>query len=203
MRGTTGSIGLIIFLLTHFNVFCQGHENWISKISTVEDALRYASKHKDVLVSFVNSEKDVFLFDSIDTSNLSSHVGQSSTLFGRTTKFLKDTMITMVDIQVILFDTAAMPSETIDVLKPQMLKRIHEGEKFWDLKKKYAHTSTSFISGPEIVQDVLIKYNVNVEYAQAGAIYEFNVGGRQGIIIVNIAAHKVPAFYAISYNSGT
>lgn len=179
----------------------QGHDGWISRISTVEDAKTYASKHKDVIVSFVNYEKDPFLFDEVDTSRMEEQVGKSHTLFGRTTKFLKDTSLLMVDLQLIEFDTSTA-EETTNVLHGQILKKLRDGESYWSLKKKYAHTSTSFTSGPELVDEILVKYQVDLHNSMPGAIYESNLKGRKVILIVNKVAHEVPGFYAISYNSG-
>ena len=191
----------INFIVFTVSAFSQGHESWITRISTVEDANIYASKHSDVIVSFVNLEKDLFLFDGIDTANLAQHVGESQTLFGRTTKFLEDTSILMIDLQFIEFDTSSSSEETVNVLHSQILQRLREGESFWTLKKKYAHTSTAFSSGPELVDEVMNNYQLDLHNAEPGGIYEYTKAGRRGIIVVNKGAHKVPGFYAVSFNS--
>lgn len=192
----------ILFGQFIFWSFSQGHEEWMEKINTVEDARLYASKHRDVLVSFVNQEKDRFLFDDIDTSNMQQYVGQSSTLFGRTTKLLKDTSVLMVDIQLIEFDVNASSEEASSVLRSQMLKKLREGESFWELKSLYAHTSAKFTSGPELIDDIRKRFNLDLQHSGSGSIYE--VTERQGtrcILILSVSSHKVPAFYAISFNS--
>jgi len=85
-----------------------------------------------------------------------------------------------------------------------MKKRIVKGETYWDLKKKYGHTSAIFSSGPELVSTVLKLYGVDVTYTEKEQVIDWSAEGKTnkiGMLIIDKVPHLVPAFYAISYNS--
>ncbi len=198
MRGILFTCFICFVSLT----YAQGHDDWIAKINTIEDAKKYAKKHSDVIVSYVNAEKDRFLFDKVNTEDMEGHIGEVNTLFGRSTKFLKDTVLSMVDIQVIQFNNNDGEAETMEILRSQILKKLKSGETYWDMKKKYNHTSASFSSGPEMTDQVNKKYNINLDVYKKGSIIEVQSGDNiKAIIILKVESHDVPAFCAISYNA--
>jgi len=197
-------------LLTTFTclsmLFCfsQNHEENISAIKTIEQANSYAASFREVSVSIVNAEKDVMFFDDIDTSNLEKYVGTSKTFYGRTTKLIEDSMLTLINVQVISFDLTTTSKETAELLVSQMNKRLDNGETFWGLKKKYGHTSAQFNSSPEPLESITGRYNLDANSLEVGKKFNWEILGSKdqiGILIVEKAAHKVPAFYAISYLS--
>lgn len=184
--------------------FSQNHEENISAIKTIEQANSYASSFREVSVSIVNAEKDAMFFDDIDTSDLEKYVGTSKTFYGRTTKLIEDSMLSLINVQVISFDLSVTSKETAELLVSQMNKRLNNGETFWGLKKKYGHTSAQFNSSPEPLESVTGKYSLIANDLEAGKKFNWEILGSKdqiGILIVEKAAHKVPAFYAISYLS--
>jgi len=195
---------LNIFLVLGLNALAQDHKKVIDTINTLEEAEAYAAKYSEVSMSMVNPEKDGFLFDHIDTSNMQQHIGETTNFFGRSTKLLKDTVISMVNIQVIAMDLSKVSLETAELLLKQMKKRLANEETYWDLRKKYGHTSAIFSSGPELTSVVSEKYSVNLVNTQEQNVYDWKMDEREnkiGIFIVAKIPHDVPAFYSISYNS--
>jgi hypothetical protein len=141
-------------------------------------------------------------FDDIDSSKLESYVGTTKTFYGRSTKLIEDTMLSMVSVQVITFDLSKISKETAEVLRSQMIKKLEEGETFWFLKSKFGHTSALFESSPEITQAVVSKYSIEESQFEKGKYYTWEIVGSKeqiGILIVSTVPHQVPGFFTISY----
>jgi hypothetical protein len=188
--------------LSFLNSFSQNHAENVRSIETVEEANTYAAGFREVSVSLMNAEKDVIFFDDIDTSDLAKHVGESRAFYGRTTKLIDDSIISLINVQIISFDLTKISKETAELMLSQMFKKLEAGESYWSLKKKYAHTSAQFTSSPEALASVTSKYNLTESELTEGSKLNWEIVGSKsqvGIIIVSKAAHSVPAFYTLSY----
>jgi hypothetical protein len=191
-----------IACFTFLQVQAQNHEENLRTIKTADQAKAYAADFREVSFSLINAEKDAMFFDDIDTSKLETYVGSSKSFFGRTTKLIEDTIVSLVNVQVITFDLTKMSKETAELLKSQMLKRLNNGETYWSLKKKYGHTSTIFQSSPEPVGTVTKKYGVKETDLVKGNVKDWEIVGSKGqigILIVEKVPHNVAAFFAVSY----
>ncbi len=180
----------------------QMHEENIPKINTVEEAIEYANKYREVSVEIVNSERDVFLFDHVDLDNLSASVGKINTLYQRRTKFLKDTMITMVNVQTIDFNNQLIDIDSANALIDLIMKDYKNGSSYWDLMKKYQSASCRFDSGPVATEALEKRYGSTLTERKKDEIFKWSYPNRPNlpvIIIIHEEAHPVPAFYAISY----
>lgn len=193
---------LLFFFLSSFCSFGQNHEENLRSITTIEAANKYAASFNEVSCGIMHAEKDRVFFDDIDTSNLEQSVGTSISFFGRTTKLLKDTIVDIVNVQLITFDLTQMSAETAHILIGQMTKRLESGETYWAVKQKFGHTSAEFYSGPENVSLISTKYNVSEDEMIENAFFEweyFSDPHTIGILIIETAPHEVPGFYTISY----
>lgn len=183
-------------------LFAQNHEENFRTINTVQEAKDYAATFNEVQCGLMYAEKDVFFFDDIDTSNLQSEVGTTRSFFGRTTKLVKDSIISVVNVQVITLDLSEVSASTAEILINQMQKRLENGETYWDIKGKYEHTSARFTSSPEPTETVTKTYNVNADDLKKGNFFQWKTSGssnKVGILIVDKDPHDVPGFYTISY----
>lgn len=192
-----------IFLIWANWGYTQSHDKSISTIRTVEAAREYAARFNEVSFDIVNYEQDVFLFDNVDLDNLPGSVGKLRTLFQRRTKFLKDTVITMLDVQTIEFDYETLGMDSVSVLRKTMMAEYNAGATYWDLKKKYEGPHCFFSSGPESTDALFQRFGSGMEDRKKGEIFRWDRGGRADfplLIIIHREAHPVPAFYAISYN---
>lgn len=193
-----------IACLTILFSFSQNHEQNVRSINTIEQAKSYASDYREVSVSLMNAEMDAMFFDDIDTSNLEKYVGVSKTFFGRTTKLIEDSIIEVINVQVISFDLSKISKETAELMLAQMIKRLAAGESYWALKKKYAHTSAKWSSSPVPLTTVTNTYKVSNSELEVGSNHKYEIVGSKsqiGIVIVEKAAHFVPAFYTLSYTN--
>lgn len=184
----------------------QNHGENFTTIKTIEDAKDYASGFREVFTGIVHFEKDVFFFDDIDTSKLESYVGTMRSSFGKRTKLIQDSMFNIVNVQIIEFDLKKISPETADILIGQMTKLLEKGESFWDVKKRFDHTSASFSSSPKVVGDVSDNYAVMEDQMNEGEFYQFeNPGESIGIVLIDKKPHLVPGYFIVSYldrNSG-
>jgi len=195
-------IAIFFYVFIAVQLHAQNHAPAISKINTIEDARIYASENRGVNFDIVNKENDAFLFDDIDTSNIHVSVGKTITLFGRSTKFIQDTLICMVNVQTIVFDLTKTSKDMADLLLNQIKKRLAKGETYWELKRKYSHTSAMFISGPIPMDEIIDNYQLNLKESEEGSQFEIdNVSNKIGVLIVAKIPHRVLAFHSISYNS--
>ncbi len=193
---------LLVCCLSTTVVFGQNHEENLRAVTTVQEANDYAASFSEVSCGLMHSEKDIVFFDDIDTANLASHVGTSRSFFGRTTKLIKDSIVNVVNVQIITFDLSQMSSETAEILLGQMEKRLANGESYWDIKQKFGHTSAQFSSAPEIVEKVETTYNITEEQMTLGSYYRWERLGstnKIGLLIVDGEPHEVPGFFTISY----
>jgi len=193
---------LFLLFLSSFCTFGQNHEENLRAITTIEEANKYAATFSEVSCGIMHAEKDRIFFDDIDTANLQQHVGTSQSFFGRTTKLIKDTIVNVVNVQLITFDLTQMSEETAKILIGQMIKRFESGETYWTVKQKFGHTSAQFYSGPENVASVEKKYNVTEDQMTENAFFEWEYFGEPhtiGILIIEKEPHDVPGFYTISY----
>lgn len=182
--------------------YAQNHEENMQTINTVEEAQAYAASFSEVSCGLMNAEKDVIFFDEIDTADMASQIGTSYSFFGRTTKLIKDSVVSIVNVQIITIDLSKTSPETAEILLNQMKKRLENGETYWDLKEKYKHTSAIFSSSPEPALAIEAQYGLAVEDMTEGAQHSWETFGRTdkiGILIVDKPPHDVPGFYTISY----
>lgn len=194
--------GLLFICMITGVVYAQNHDENIKTIATVDEAKDYASSFSEVSCGLMNAEKDVLFFDEIDTTNLEDHIGTYHSFFGRTTKLLKDSIVSIVNVQMITLDLSKTSPETAEILLNQMKKRLANGESYWDIKQKYKHTSAFFSSSPEPAQDIERIYGLSQDQMTAGTQHTWQTFGRTdkiGILIVEEEVHDVPGFYTISY----
>lgn len=196
-------ISITLFVMLTYGSWCQFHENNIPKISSLTEAESYAARYSEVSFGIVNYEKDVFLFDNVDLSNPSASVGQINTLFHRRTKFLKDTTVKVVNVQVIEFSTS-LSRDSIHNLMDQIRLDHTRGMSYWALMKKYHSSTCSFSSSPETSGDLKSTFGDDLTHRKTRdmVVVERKVQrGHPVVIIIEKEAHEVPAFYAISYNA--
>lgn len=190
----------IIFVLITLQLHAQDHAPSVDKINTIEEAKQYASQNRGVIFNIVNRENDVFLFEKIDTTDLKKNIGETFTQYGRSTKFIQDTIIRVANIKSIYFDLTKTSRELAEILLSQIQKRLDKGETYWELKKKYSHTSAIFTSGPISTGDVKKKFKLNIESSEVNRNYLIDgVSNVIGVVIVVEAPHDVQAFYSITY----
>ena len=192
----------LLACLSIFFSYSQNHSENISAIKTVDQANKYAASFREVTASLVNAEKDVIFFDEIDTSDLSKYVGTTKTFYGRITKLIQDSIIDIINVQVISFDLSKTSKETANLLLGQISKKMDADESFWVLKKKYAHTSAVFSSSPEPLESIKKKYSLSEDALEVGEKSEWEISGSEdqvGLLIVEKGAHPVRAFFTISY----
>lgn len=191
-----------VICFSAFSVFAQNHEENFRTIHTIEQANAYAASFSEVSTGLVNAEKDVFFFDDIDTTDLAKQVGTTRSFFGRTTKLIKDSVVSIVNVQIISFDLSKVSAETAEILMSQMEKRLESGESYWDIKKKFGHTSAYFSSSPEPTETVAKQYSIEPDSMLEGSYFRWETFGssnKVGILIVDDVPHDVPGFYTISY----
>lgn len=192
---------LLAVVISTFS-FGQNHQENFRTITTEEQAESYAASFQEVFTGTVNIEKDVFFFDDIDTSKMESYIGTSKSFFGKTTKMLKDSVFNIVNVQIIHFDLKKISPETADILLGQMKKMLDEGSTYWEVKKRFSHTSAKFSSSPEIVEEVEKEYGVAEVQLTEDSFHEWDnseEGKSKGILFVDKKPHPVPGFFTISY----
>ncbi|MDC0257643.1 hypothetical protein OAK35_02760 [Crocinitomicaceae bacterium] len=184
--------------------FGQNHEENFTSVNTVQGAVEYAKGFREVFTGIVHFEKDVFFFDDIDTSKLDSYVGTMHNTIGKRTKLIDDSMFNIVNVQVITLDLTKIAPETAEVLIGQMKKLLDRGDSYWDVKKRFSHTSAKWSSSPQVVGDVTESYAISEEQMIKGAYYQWERTGESiGFVVVDKAPHLVPGYYTLSYRSRT
>jgi hypothetical protein len=194
---------LLIFLFSVGHSFGQFHEMNIRKISDLAEAESYASRYGEVSFGIVNAELDVLLFDSVDLSNMRASVGKVNTLYQRRTKFLKDTVVTMMNLQVISFEMEHLSSDSTDLLIERIIADHQQGMSYWNLMKKYESGGCHFSSGPIQTDHLVPRYGINLVDRKKSELIQWRYPNQPNLpvlIIIDEEAHPVPAFYAISYN---
>lgn len=194
---------LLICLFLVGESYSQFHEMNIREISEISEAQAYASRYGEVSFGLVNSELDVFLFDGVDMNNMKASVGKVNTLYQRRTKFLKDTVISMMNLQVITFDAEHMSLDSANALIDLMMADYKLGLNYWKLMKKYESEFCQFSSGPIETDQLVGRYGVDLSNKRQDEIIKWSYPNRPNLpilIIIHKEAHPVPAFYAISYN---
>jgi hypothetical protein len=192
---------LISVLLSVYFVSAQDHSKAIDRINTVQEAEAYAETYREVSVSFINAQSDRIVFDKIDTNDMSSNLGKEISFFGRMIKLLKDTTLNMVDVRMITFDLKEMDITTAELLRNQIKKRLEAGERYWDVKQKYGHTSAKFFSGPMYCDVFEGKTGLKGKDLNTNEIILFDLDENSiGIVIPEKSSFPVPAFYTIGFN---
>ncbi len=190
---------LLSLFVSHLS-WGQNHVENLETINTEEEAEEYASGFREVFTGTVNLESDVFFFDDIDTSNLKSHVGTFKSSYGKTSKLIKDSTFNIVNVQVIRFDLKKVSPETAEILMSQMKKLLERGDSYWDIRKRFAHTSAEFTSSPEIAEEVSEEYTILESQMTEDAYFEWvRDGDSAGIVIIDKEPHGVPGFFTISF----
>lgn len=195
-------IFLVLGVTASFSVSAQRHDEEIPKIKSIEEARAYAARYKEVSVDVVDSERDVFLFDNVDLNNLEASVGNVKTLYRRRTRFLKDTIVTVLDIQTISFNTELVSAEAAKVIVDSILVDYKNGYSYWDLMKKYRSATCFFDSGPQQTNALNKRYGSTMEERKRKEAFEWSFSDKPNfpiVVIIYREAHEVPAFYAISY----
>lgn len=193
---------LVLGVSGTFSVFAQNHDEVIPQLQSIEEARTYAAKYKEVSFDIVDLERDVFLFDNVDLNDLEASVGKVKTLFRRRTRFLKDTLVTILDIQTISFNTELVSAETAKAIVDSILADYANGMGYWDLMKKYRSATCFFESGPQQTSALNQRFGSTLEDRKRKEAFEWSFSDQPNfpiVLIINQEAHQVPAFYAISY----
>lgn len=193
-----------LLLLTFLSVYClafaQNHKVEIKKITSVEEARSYASKYREVSVSLIDENRDKFLFAQLDTSDIKSNIGKEFDNYGRVTVIIQDTIVEMVEIELIQFDLNKTSEESTAILMSQLKKRMANGEDYYALKEKFDHTSAYFYTGPRIIQGIQLLSTAELQ-ADTGQWKEFNYEDLRGYIRLKTDPKPAKAFHVIGYNS--
>lgn len=196
-------INFLIFVFSCLVANAQFHDDNVARISTVEQAREYANKYREVSFGIVNSEMDVLLFDNVDMTNLKASVGQVNTVYKRRTKFIKDTSISMVNIQIIEFNYDKVTVDSANLLMDSFISRYEGGASFWDLMKEFSGETCTFTSGPYPLNDLYERFGNVVEGKKTKDIFKWSNSKNANlpcVIIIDQEVHPVPAFYSISFN---
>lgn len=190
----------LLSLLISVTSWAQNHQENFAAIKTIEQAEKYAKGFREVFTGIVHQEKDVFFFDNIDTSKLDTYIGSMHDTFGKKMKLVQDSIFNIVNVQVIKLDFKDVSPETAEILTKQMGKLLARGDSYWDVKKRFSHTSAKFSSSPKIVEEVTSDYAVSEEQMISGEYYKWEKPGEgTGFVIVDKEPHLVPGFFTISF----
>ncbi len=194
---------LIISICALHSVYAQSHAEVVAKINSIEEAESFASKHRDVSVSIVDAENDVFLFDKIDTTIMSSYVGKVETIYRRSTKFLKDTIVNISNVQFVRFNSELISIQESKELVKSILEEHNNGMSYWSIMKKYQSDSVRFDGGPKLKDELIVEFNSDFSKKPLNQMFVTNSNNNSDypmIALVRVQSHSVPAFIAISYN---
>ena len=180
----------------------QFHDYNIGKITEIKEAKEYASRYREVTFGIVNMHKDPFLFDAVDTSNLEGEIGRIVYIFNRGTKFLRDTLLEMVHIQVVEFNTDLVPADSIAPWKENVRYMLENGSSYWDVKKRYLNSGITFKSEPIDGNEIMKQYGLEAMEIDDKQFHKFHAPKNskiEGWIVIDESPVYVPAFYSISY----
>jgi len=193
-------ITVICVFLMISDAYSQDHGSAIKEFSTLEEAQEYASQFREVSVGMINEYNDKYLFEEIDTSDMPSNIGKSFSGYGRTTCILKDTLIQLIEVEIIRFDLSKSSESTSDILLGQMNKRLAAGDTYWDVKNKFDHTSAWFYSGPISFSDIKLMHDFE-DITPSENWIPFSNSNFKGMARIQNLNENVKAFYVIGYNS--
>lgn len=193
---------VLLFLFGSMSSWGQFHDYNISKITELKEAKEYASRYREVSFGIVNMHKDPFLFDAVDTSDLAGEIGRIVYIFNRGTKFLRDTLLEMVHIQVVEFNTDLIPSDSISEWKKNVKSMLDAGSTYWDVKKRYLNSGITFKSEPIDGSEIMKQYGLEALEIDDKKFHKFTSPKNtkiDGWIVIDESPVFVPAFYSISY----
>lgn len=196
------NLTVLVILFCSLSSFGQFHDYNINKITELKEAKEYASRYREVSFEIVNMHKDPFLFDAVDTSDLAGEIGRIVYIFNRGTKFLKDTLLEMVHIQVVEFNTDLIPSDSIDSWKKNVDQMLTSGNSYWDVKKRYLNSGITFKSEPIDGNEIIKIYGLKAMEIDDKKFHKFSAPKNpkiDGWIVIDESPVYVPAFYSISY----
>ncbi|MCH2231078.1 MAG: hypothetical protein MK105_12105 [Crocinitomicaceae bacterium] len=194
---------LTIFLCAVHLCLAQSHAEVVAKINSIEEARNFASKHRDVNVTIVDAENDVFLFDKIDTSDMHSYVGKVETMYRRSTKFLKDTVVHISKVQFVRFNSDLISIEQAELQAEEIIKDHKSGMSYLNIRKKYQSSQVLFSGGPKLDADLKGEFDSDFQSRPLNEMFLANSSNNPDyptIALVRVKSHSVPAFIAISYN---
>ena len=191
---------LLTFIVFSSLSFAQNHKEEIKKLASVDEARSYASKYREVSVGLIDENRDRFLFAQLDTSDLKSNIGKEFDNYGRVTVIIQDTLVDMVEIELIQFDLNKTSEESTEILMSQLKKRMANGDDYYSLKEKFDHTSAYFYTGPRIIQRIKL---LSTEQLQSNPEEwkEFSYEDLRGYIRLKTEVKAAKAFHVIGYNS--
>lgn len=193
-----------LLLLTFISVYClafaQNHKVEIKKITSVAEARSYASKYREVSVSLIDENRDKFLFAQLDTSDMKSNIGREFDNYGRVTVIIQDTIVEMVEIELIQFDLNKTSEESTANLMSQLKKRMANGDDYYALKEKFDHTSAYFYTGPRIIQRIKLLSPEELQ-VDSDQWKEFSYEDLRGYIRLKTELKPAKAFHVVGYNS--
>lgn len=165
--------------------------------------MEYAKRYREVSVGIVDAERDVFLFDGVDTSQLDAHIGEVKTVYRRRTKFIKDTSVYLASVHTIVFDELKISADSAHFLAEKMEQMYDRGVSTWGLMKAFENESCRFESGPVTREELEQRYGFVLNGLKNGDLIirpNADHSDYPVILIFREAVHKVPAFFVISYN---
>lgn len=191
---------LLTFIVFSSLSFAQNHKEEIKKLASVDEARSYASKYREVSVGLIDENRDRFLFGQLDTSDLKSNIGKEFDNYGRVTVIIQDTLVDMVEIELIQFDLNKTSEESTEILMSQLKKRMANGDDYYSLKDKFDHTSAYFYTGPKIVQGIMLLSPEEL-LTNSEEWKTFSYGDLRGYIRLKTPVKAAKAFHVIGYNS--
>lgn len=196
------NLTVLTFLFWSVMSFGQFHDYNIGKITEIKEAKEYAKRYREVSFGIVNMHKDPFLFDAVDTSNLEGEIGRIVYIFNRGTKFLRDTLLEMVHIQVVEFNRDLVPADSIVQWRENVKNMLANGSSYWDVKKRYLNSGITFKSEPIDGKEIIKQYGLEALEIDDKKFHKFRAPKNSkidGWIVIDESPVYVPAFYSISY----
>lgn len=195
---------LTVLALLFWSIMSYGqfHDYNIGKITEIKEAKEYANRYREVTFGIVNMHKDPFLFDAVDTSNLEGEIGRIVYIFNRGTKFLRDTLLEMVHIQVVEFNKDLVPADSIAPWKENVQNMLANGSNYWEVKKRYLNSGITFKSEPIDGHEIMKQYGLEALEIDDKKFHKFQAPKNSkidGWIVIDESPVYVPAFYSISY----
>lgn len=177
----------------------QNHAEEVKDIASLDEAMAYAKQYREVSVTMIDEIKDRFFFEELDTIDPKSNLGKTFSNFGRVSKIVKDTLVDMIEIELIQFDLDKTSESSCEILLSQMRKRLEAGATYWETKEKFGHTSAYFYSGPKILTELHLVSEGLIDVESTEWQY-YESGLFRGMIRVKSVLRGIQGYYVLGFN---